>query len=62
MFRVKKLPVGILILRDCNAQIDKIYAMIKALNKLTELGDIQNKSEYLIVSHFGICHLHSNQE
>ncbi|ATF09722.1 Mobile element protein [Candidatus Enterovibrio altilux] len=38
MLRVKKLFGGTLSLRDYNAQISKIYAMVKTLNKLTELS------------------------
>ncbi len=38
MFRVKKLLSGTLSLRSYNAQVGETYAMIKALNKLTELG------------------------
>ncbi|ELJ8579558.1 IS5/IS1182 family transposase, partial [Vibrio cholerae] len=38
MYRVKQLLGGRLNLRNYNAQVGETYAMIKALNKLTELG------------------------
>ncbi|HDZ3695600.1 TPA: IS5 family transposase [Vibrio cholerae] len=38
MYRVKPLLGGRLSLRNYNAQVGEIYAMIKALNKLTGLG------------------------
>ena len=38
MYRVKQLLGGKLSLRDYNAQVGEIYAMIKALNKLAGLG------------------------
>ncbi|MGR5068704.1 IS5 family transposase [Vibrio alfacsensis] len=38
MYRVKQLLGGKLSLRNYNAQVGEIYAMIKALNKLTGLG------------------------
>ncbi|EOV5436654.1 IS5 family transposase [Vibrio parahaemolyticus] len=38
MYRVKQLLGGRLSLRNYNAQVSETYAMIKALNKLTELG------------------------
>ncbi|ATF08868.1 Mobile element protein [Candidatus Enterovibrio altilux] len=38
MIRVKNLLGGTLSLRDNTTQISKIYAMIKALNKLIKLG------------------------
>ncbi len=38
MSRVKQLLGGKLSLRDYNAQVGEVYAMIKALNKLTGLG------------------------
>ena len=38
MFCLKKLLGGTLSLRSYNVQVSEIYAMIKALNKLTGLG------------------------
>lgn len=38
MYRMKPLLGGQLSLRNYNAQVGEIYAMIKALNKLTGLG------------------------
>jgi hypothetical protein len=38
MYRVKQLLGGKLSLRNYNAQVGEIYAMIKALNKLTGFG------------------------
>ncbi len=38
MYRVKKLLVERLSLRNYNAQFDETYAMIKELNKLTGFG------------------------
>lgn len=38
MYRMKPLLGGRLSLRNYNAQVGEIYAMIKALNKLTGLG------------------------
>ncbi len=38
MFQVKRFFIGTLSLRDYNAQIGSIYAMIKILNNLTVLS------------------------
>lgn len=38
MYRVKKLLVERLSLRNYNVQVDETYAMIKELNKLTGFG------------------------
>lgn len=38
IYRVKQLLGASLTLRDYNAQVGEIYAMIKALNKLTGVG------------------------
>ncbi len=38
MFRVKTLLGGSLSLRDYDAQVGEVYAMVKAINKLTGLG------------------------
>jgi len=46
MHRVKQLLGGKLSLRNYNAQVGKIYAMIKSLNKLTGLG--MPETQYII--------------
>ncbi|ATF09132.1 hypothetical protein BTN50_0610 [Candidatus Enterovibrio altilux] len=42
-----------LCLRDYNAQISETYAIIKTLNKLTELGILKTKPLEYGVSYFG---------
>ncbi|ATF09117.1 hypothetical protein [Candidatus Enterovibrio altilux] len=43
MVRVKKLLGRRLSLREHNVQINEAYGMMKALNKLTELGMLHTK-------------------
>ena len=46
MYRVKQLLGASLTLRNYNAQVGEIYAMIKALNKQTGIG--MPETQYIV--------------
>ncbi len=46
MYRVKQLLGASLTLRNYNAQVGEAYAILKALNKLTEIG--MPETQYIV--------------